>query len=198
MSTMGKRILIIQGHPDGAHRHLCHALAAAYADGARAAGHSVETVDAGRLHFPLVSDPRRWQDDPAPEALQPAQQAIAHAEHIVLVFPLWLGDMPAQLKGFLEQVLRPGFALARAPANPMRAGLLGGRSARIVVTMGMPASFYRWFYRAHGLRLLRRNILAFVGIRPVAATVVGEAGAMPTDRVARWCARLSRLGARAA
>lgn len=164
----------------------------------RAAGHSVDTVDIGRLSFPLLADPRRWQDEPVPDVLLPAQGAIARAEHIVLVFPLWLGDMPAHFKGFLEQVLRPGFALARDPANPMKAGLLAGRSARIVVTMGMPASFYRWFYRAHGLQLLRRNILAFVGVKPVAATVVGMAGAMPTGRVAQWCARLARLGARAA
>ncbi len=195
---MGKRILIIQGHPDAAHRHLCHALADAYADGARAGGHSVDTVDAGALAFPILSDPAEWREGAVPDALLPAQQAIAHAEHIVLVFPLWLGDMPARLKGFLEQVLRPGFAIARAPANPMKTGLLAGRSARVVVTMGMPAPFYRWFYRAHGLALLRRNILAFVGIAPVAATVVGMAGAMPPEQVARWCARLSRLGERAA
>lgn len=195
---MSKRILIIQGHPDGAHRHLCHALAEAYADGARAAGHSVDVVDAGRLPVPLLSDPGAWQNEAVPAELLPAQQAIGRAEHIVLVFPLWLGDMPARLKGFLEQVLRPGFAIARTPANPMKAGLLGGRSARVVVTMGMPAPFYRLFYRAHALQLLRRDILAFVGIGPVAATVVGMAGAMPPERVARWCARLARLGARAA
>jgi len=195
---MGKRILIVQGHPDRAHEHLCHALADAYADGARAAGHSVETVETALLAFPLLSDPAEWQDGAVPAALLPAQEAIARAQHLVLVYPLWLGDMPARLKGFLEQVLRPGFAIAREHGNPLRSGLLAGRSARIVVTMGMPAPFYRWFYRAHGLQLLRRNILQFAGIKPVDATVVGMAGAMPPGRVAHWCARLYRLGARAA
>lgn len=133
-----------------------------------------------------------------PPALAPAQDAIARAEHIVLVYPLWLGDMPAQLKGFLEQVLRPGFAIARSPANPLKAGLLGGRSARIIVTMGMPGLFYRWFYRAHTVRALRRNILKFVGIAPSAATVVGMAASMSPERFARWSARIGRLGARAA
>ena len=42
--------------------------------------------------------------------MQKAQRAIASAEHIVIFFPLWLGTMPALLKAFLEQVLRPGFA----------------------------------------------------------------------------------------
>jgi hypothetical protein len=28
--------------------------------------------------------------------------------------------------------------------------------------MGMPAAVYRWFYRAHSLKSLERNILGFV------------------------------------
>lgn len=194
---MNRQILIIQGHPDATRQHLCHALAAAYAEGARAAGHRIETIDVAQPAFPVLTDPAEWHEGPVPPALLPAQEAIARAEHIVLVFPLWLGDMPALLKGFLEQTLRPGFALARAPANPLKAGLLGGRSARVIVTMGMPAPVYRWFYRAHALQLLRRNILGYVGIAPVRATVVGGAGAMTPERCAHWCALLGRLGARA-
>lgn len=37
---------------------------------------------------------------------------LQDAEHIVFVSPLWLGTMPALLKGFLEQVMRPDVALA--------------------------------------------------------------------------------------
>ena len=36
------------------------------------------------------------------------------AEHLVFLFPLWLGDMPAVLKGFLEQLMRPGFGRRRS------------------------------------------------------------------------------------
>jgi putative NADPH-quinone reductase len=195
---MNKHILIIQGHPDRSRQHLCHALADAYADGARAAGHSVEIIEPARLDFPLLDDAAQWQDGTAPASLLPVQEAITRAGHIVLVYPLWLGDMPALLKGFLEQVLRPGFAIRRNPANPLKAGLLGGRSARVVVTMGMPSLVYRAFYRAHSLRALRRNILHFVGIAPVSVSIVGGAGEMAPERAARWCERLRRLGARAA
>ena len=38
------RILVIQGHPDPAGGHLCHALAEAYVDAARAAGHQAQVV----------------------------------------------------------------------------------------------------------------------------------------------------------
>ena len=42
------------------------------------------------------------------------------------------------------------------------------------MTMGMPALFYRWFYRAHSLKSFERNMLHFCGIRPVRATVIGS------------------------
>ena len=71
--------------------------------------------------------------------------------------------MPALLKGFFEQALRPGFAMALTPKG--MAKLLSGRSARVVVTMGMPALIYRWYFGAHGLKSLAQN-LALVGIRP--------------------------------
>ena len=194
---MAGRILIVQGHPDAGARHLCHVLAHAYAGGARAAGHAVETVEPALLDFPLLRSADEWQHGRVPEALAPAQQALARATHLVLVYPLWLGDMPALLKGFLEQVARPGFAIAADSRNPLKAGLLGGRSARVIVTMGMPAALYRWFYRAHSLRSLERNILGFAGIGPVRSTLVGGAAALTPQLVEAWSARLSRLGAAA-
>lgn len=51
--------------------------------------------------------------------------------------------MPALLKAFFEQTFRYGFALGKEERIPE--GLLKGKSARIVVTMGMPAFIYRWY-----------------------------------------------------
>lgn len=192
---MAARILIIQGHPDCGTRHLCHALAEAYADGARGVGHSVETVEPGLLDFPLLRSADEWQHGRVPDALAPVQLAIREATHLVLIYPLWLGEMPALLKAFLEQVARPGFAIAAEGRHRLRPGLLGGRSARVIVTMGMPAALYRWFYRAHSLKALQRNILGFAGIGPVRTSLVGGAGSLAPQQVERWCARLRRLGA---
>ena len=63
--------------------------------------------------------------------------------------------------------------------------------------MGMPALFYRWYYGAHSLKSLERNILNFVGIAPVRKTIVGGAGKMDAAAVARWRQRLQVLGAKA-
>ena len=173
---MGKRVLLIQGHPDSGAGHLCGALEDAYAAGAREGGNELRRIDIGTLDFPLLRSQREWEQGALPPGLQQAQADILWAEHIVFFFPLWLGDMPALVKGFLEQIARPGFAFAADGKNPFAKKGLKGRSGRLVVTMGMPAIVYRLVFRAHAVKLLRRSILGFVGIAPVGDTLVGRAG----------------------
>ena len=191
---MSRHILLIEGHPDAGADHLCDALSAAYAQGAQAAGHEVRRVAVNTLDFPLLRSKAEWDTGPVPPPLQPVQQDILWAEHLVFVFPLWLGGMPALLKGFLEQVARPGFAMSRPAKGEFPKKLLGGRSARLVVTMGMPALVYRVIYRAHSLKALERNILGFVGIAPVHETLVGMVEGVSDAQRQKWLQRLHELG----
>jgi putative NADPH-quinone reductase len=190
---MGRRILIIDGHPDARGRTFCHALAQAYATGARRAGHEVERLRIAELTFPLLQTGAEFHDAPPPADIVGAQQAIVRADHLLVVFPLWLGDMPALLKGFWEQTLRPGYAHEVGAGAGWR-GLLRGRSVRIVITMGMPAWFYRLYFREHGLRLLRRNILGFCGMRPIRHSLIGNVEAPEGAARARWLRRMDQLG----
>jgi putative NADPH-quinone reductase len=106
---VGKRITIVQGHPDPAGGHFCHALADAYAGGARSAGHELNRIEVAKIDFPLL---RRNEDfyQSAPAApVREAQEAIGWAAHLVIVYPLWLGAMPALLKAFFEQVSIAGW-----------------------------------------------------------------------------------------
>jgi putative NADPH-quinone reductase len=191
---MSTQVLLIQGHPDPVGGHLCHALAQAYGDGARAANHEVRTLDVAQLDFPLLRSQHAWTHEPLPPALAPAQEAIRWADHLVFFFPLWLGGMPALLKGFLEQIAREGFAFAKEAGNPMGHKLLKGRSARLVVTMGMPAPVYRYYFRAHSIKALERNILGFVGIAPIEETLIGLIESMDDKARAKWFRKLHELG----
>lgn len=191
---MSRKILLLQGHPDASDTHFGHSLAQAYARAAQAAGHEVEVIRIADLEFPLLRSKAAWDAEAVPPMLQPAQEAILWAEHVVLFFPLWLGGMPAITRGFLEQVLRPGFALGRPSEGGIGAKLLKGRSARIVVTMGMPALVYRWYFRAHSLKALERNILGFVGIAPVHETLVGLVEGMSDVQRGHWLRRFAVLG----
>ena len=192
-----RRILFIQGHPDPAGGHLCHALAQAYSEGAAAAGHDVRCIEVGQIDFPLLRTQAEWNDQPVPGSLLPSQQAIAWAQHLVIFFPLWMGDMPALLKGYFEQVARPGFAFDKSKGGPLGQKALGGRSARIVVTMGMPALVYRYYFRAHSVKSLERNILGFVGIAPINETLIGSVDSLGPEGVAQWKSKLRTLGTQA-
>lgn len=186
-------IALIDAHPDPDEVRFVHALATAYADGATAAGHKVHRIDLATLDFPLLRSRAEWMEEAPPPAIAQAQDRIREAEHLAIFFPLWLGDMPALLKGFLEQVARPGFAIAE---GAMPKPLLKGRSARVVVTMGMPAAFYRLYFRAHSVKSLERNILRFAGIKPVRTSLIGmvEGSARARDQ---WLRRMTRYGANA-
>lgn len=170
---MSKKILIIQGHPDAGHGHFGDALLEAYELGAREGGHELRRLVLANMDIPLLRSRAAWENEAPPPDIRAAQEAITWAEHLVIIFPLWMGDMPALLKAFFEQVLRPGFAIAASDGRGMWTRMLQGRSARVVVTMGMPAFAYRWFFRAHSLKNLERNILKLVGIAPVRASLVG-------------------------
>lgn len=191
-----KRITIIDGHPDPDPARFVHALAACYAEGALSAGHAVRRIDVAALDFDLVGSRRDWEGQASPPDIAEAQEDILWADHLVILYPLWLGDVPARLKGFFEQVFRPGFAFV-----PREAGFpekkLKGRSAHIVVTMGMPAIFYRFVYGAHSVKSLERNILKFVGIAPVHSSLIGNIDNAPAKR-AEWLETLATMGRTAA
>jgi putative NADPH-quinone reductase len=191
---MGRRIAIIQGHPDGSTARFCHALAAAYEESARAAGHDVRRIEVAAMDIAPLRSRRQWQDGgPSAEVAQ-AQQTIEWAEHLVIFYPLWLGSMPALLKAFFEQVFRPGFAVDRHHSELVWHKRLRGRSARIVVTMGMPVLIYRFYFLSHSLKTLERNILGFCGIRPVRASLIGLVDAPDPGRRNGWLQKMTRLG----
>ncbi|WP_223788292.1 NAD(P)H-dependent oxidoreductase [Marinicella meishanensis] len=188
------RILLLQGHPSATDDHLAHALAAAYQAGAEHAGHEVRQVAVGQLDFPWIRSQQQWQDSAVNAAIQAVQADIQWCQHLVLFFPLWMGGMPALLKAFFEQVARPDFAFAMDAKNPMKIKKLQGRSARLVVTMGMPAWVYRWYFRAHGVQTLRRNILQFVGFKPVKTTLIGGVDQLDSNQAQQWFERLHARG----
>lgn len=188
-----RKILILNGHPDPNSKGLCHALADAYAEGAGTSGHDVERIDVATIDFGFLRSQAEFEKGTTAPVIAAAQEKIRTADHLVIVFPLWLGDMPAVLKAFLEQTLRPGFAFTYRPSGfPIKH--LGGRSARIIVTMGMPALVYRWYFRAHGLKNLKRNILRFVGFAPVRDTILGGVGTASRQSIERRVEQVRELG----
>jgi putative NADPH-quinone reductase len=185
-------ILVINGNPDPAPERLTSALAKAYAEGAGESGHEVRRIDVGTLDFSIMRRASEFTAEPGEDSITGARDDIRWAKHLVFVFPLWLGGPPALLKAFMEQVARNQFALGTG-AYGLPAGKLKGRSARIVVTMGMPAVAYQLWFGAHGVRSFNGGILEIAGIKPIATTYLGGIAAHRCDDLVK---RMRRLGAK--
>ena len=190
---MSRHIVIIQGHPDTSQNHYGHALAEAYAQAAKAAGHEVRTITVATLDFPLVRSYEAFYKQAPPAVIKQCQEDIRWADHLVILYPLWFGTMPALLKGFIEQVFRSGFAMDIGEDGKWWKKLLKGKSARVIITMGMPAFVYRWVFRAHSLKSLEKNILKFCGIKPVRESLVGMVEGNVKHRQ-HWLQKMAKLG----
>jgi putative NADPH-quinone reductase len=187
-------ILILDGHPDPGPA-FCHALAEAYVEGARSAGHETRLTRLADAQFPVLRSAAAFNTAPTEPDLLRAREDIAWAGHLVLVFPLWLGAAPALLKAFLEQTARGGFMMVMGPRGAI--GRLKGKSARLIVTMGMPALIYRLAFGAHGVASLSKSVFGFAGASPIRSTLIGMVEAKAAVQKRR-IDRIRALGAKAA
>ncbi len=188
-----QHILVILGHP--AADSLCAGMAHAYAQGAQHAGAQVRFLDVGQLAFnPL------FQGYGAAQPLEPdllaAQADIRWADHLVWVYPIWWGAMPALLKGFIDRVFLPGFAFKYRQGSSLWDRLLAGRSAELLVTMDSPPWYYRWVQHMPGHHQMKKTILEFSGIRPVRVHGFGPVRGADSARRARWLAQARAYGKR--
>jgi putative NADPH-quinone reductase len=190
---MNRTVCVLQGHPHGERKHLCHAIADAYADGAKSAGAKIKRIDLGAMDIPMLRDPADFGKPPI-ESVVAAQQAIKASQHLVVVYPLWLGTMPAVVKAFFEQLCRNKFAIEADSKGGWPRQMLKGKSARVIVTMGMPAAAYKLMFGAHGVRGFESSILGMGGIKPIRETLIGGVGDLSRDKSEALLARMRKLG----
>lgn len=191
-----RHILIIEGNPDPSHERLSSALARAYQEGADAADCMVQRINVGGIQFPILRTAKEFETEPTEKTIVDAQAAFLRADHIVFIFPLWLGGPPALLKAFMEQLARDHF-LIRKTDRGFPKGHLKGRSAELIVTMGMPPFLYRTLFGAHGVKAFERSILRMAGISPVRTRYFGGSAIAPS-RAGALIDRARRMGQRAA
>lgn len=167
-----RNVLVINGNPDSAPGKLSHALAEAYGEGALDAGCTVRHLAVGAIDFSVLRQAEDFLHPARDVSIAAAQAALLAADHVAIIYPLWLGAAPALLKAFLEQVACGGFLMEKRDKGFPR-GKLKGRSARVIVTMGMPPLLYRLAYGAHGVKAFNRSILGLAGLGPIRTALFG-------------------------
>jgi putative NADPH-quinone reductase len=189
------KIAIVIGNPQTA--SYSEALGRAYLRGAESGGHQAKLFVLSGMKFDaILREGYRRAQEIEPD-LAVARDAFLACDHVVLVFPLWMGDMPALMKGFLERVLQPDLLSIQAADSRASWKIFKDKSARIIMTMGMPGWFYRWYFGAHVIKLLKRSILKPIGIRPVHTTLYGSIEAVGDDKRKQWLREVEALGRQA-
>ena len=188
---MTKKLLTILGHPRS--ESLCGALSEAYAAGANGAGAQTQVLriaDIG-LNWAMAADAEGAAAEPA---VGQVQESLRWADHIALVYPVWWGAAPGQLRTLLERVLLPGFAFKYHPKGLGWDRLLQGRTAELLVTMDTPPFFYKWIYGAAGDRIMAKRTLDYCGVKPLRTTHFGPVRTSTPEGRKTWLETAWKLG----
>lgn len=185
------RIYVLVGHPDSTSFN--HALADAYCAAALARGHEVRRQDLGAMAFDPILHHGYHTIQPLEPDLEAAQTNVTWCEHWVIFYPVWWGNVPALLKGFLDRTLYSDFAYRYHDNDPFWDKLLKGRSAHVITTSDAPAIWLWWQYRSSDIDAVRRATLEFCGFSPVRVTRIGSMRRMPPDARQRWIDRVAAM-----
>jgi len=102
-------------------------------------------------------------DNKIPEDIRIEQEYVKWADHIIFVYPVWWGAMPAILKGYIDRVFAEGFAYEYV-ANGSN-GLLKPRKGSIICSTGEYSEKYGKVHEVMKV-IAGEVIFGFVGIEP--------------------------------
>lgn len=191
-----KNILVINGNSKD--DSFCHGIANSYAQGASESGFDVDVIHLSTLEFQPVF--RAGYD--GIQSLEPdllvLQNKVREASHLVFVYPIWWGTVPALMKGALDRILLPDFAFKYHKGSSYPEPLLKGKTARLITTMDTPPWYYKLVYGAPAHKMMKRTVLGFCGIKPVKTTDFGPLLNSKETSRHKWLNKVKELGVKAA
>ncbi len=102
------------------------------------------------------------------------QKVITDAKNLIFIYPTWWQNMPAILKGFIDRVFTSRFAFKYVHNLPI--GLLKGRRAIIFTSAGGPRIYTRFFTSDRAVKVLKKDVLTFCGIKTRSFPLGGARG----------------------
>ncbi|RYH72151.1 flavodoxin family protein [Flavobacteriaceae bacterium 144Ye] len=189
---MNKQIALIIGHPDKESYN--YALAKAYKKGAESSGFEIQEIIIQDLNFnPNLQFGYRKRTDLELDLLK-SQEILKWANHLVWVYPVWWGSVPAIMKGFLDRVLLPGFAFSKRKDSLWWDKHFTDKSARLICTLDQPSWYYKWFYSSPSHKAMKKLTLNFIGVKKVRTTTIGPIRLSKENFRAKWLKKVEKLG----
>ena len=158
------KTLIIYAHPDtGGH---CAAILDEVTEELKKRKQDFELLDLYKMKYdPILHENEHYTrgNQDVSKQNKDIQKKISGSKHLIFIYPVWWGSMPAILKGFFDRVFVSGYAFRYKGLKLNQ--LLRGRKAAVFITKGAPLALA---YLVQGNRpqdLIKKDILGFCGIR---------------------------------
>lgn len=164
-----KKNLIIYAHPES-HGHGFEILTRVQ-DQIRDRGHEYLLIDLYKEQYnPVLKDDELYTVGHraiAPDTKK-YQELISAADTLIFIFPVWWGQMPAILKGFVDRTFTPGFAFKyRKLIGPIYIphGFFKHKRSVVFMTEGSPWYFYLFGVARSPKKVIKRMIFDVVGLK---------------------------------
>jgi len=188
-----KRILIINGHPDK--ESFNFGLSDAYQKGAKNSNAEVRVINIRALEFnPNLEFGYRKRTELELDLIK-AQESIKWANHLVWIYPVWWGSIPAIMKGFIDRVFLPGFAFKKREGSIWWDKFLTGKTARIICTLDQPPWYYKLAFSSPSHKAMKKLTMQFVGVKKVKITTIGPIRLSTDEFREKWLKKIEKLGA---
>lgn len=187
-----KKILIINGHPDKESYN--YGISEAYKKGAKKSGAEIKEIHIRTLTFNLnLEFGYRKRTELEPDLIE-AQDKLKWADHLVWIYPVWWGSVPAIMKGFLDRVLLPGFAFQKREGSVWWDKYFTEKTARLICTLDQPAWYYKLFNGSPSHSAMKKNTLKFIGVKSVKITAIGPIRLSKEKFRVNWLKKIEELG----
>ena len=187
-----KKILIINGHPDI--ESFNFALSASYKKGALKTNAEIKEINIRDLDFnPNLQFGYRKRTELEPDLLK-AQEKLKWADHLVWIYPVWWGSVPAIMKGFLDRVLLPGNAFKKKEKSVWWDKYFTGKTSRLICTMDQPTWYYRLFNGSPTHSAMKKLTMNFIGVKSVKITSIGPLRLSTDTFREKWLRKVEKLG----
>ena len=192
---MTKKIFIWVANPKAG--SLSSGLAEAYAKGAKTKGADVRIMQLSEMDFVAEFEGYTGRKKLAPDLIK-WQEAVTWCDHVMIVYPYWWGGMPTKAKAVLDMALVPGFGFKYHDSGLKWDKLLTGRTGDAIITSDTPVWLDTLLYRKPGRRVIRNQVLDFVGIKPKKIVQFGSVVAADARKIGSWLGKAEGMGAQAA
>ncbi|MCY7914269.1 NAD(P)H-dependent oxidoreductase [Bacillus haynesii] len=186
---MQTAVIYAHPNPNSFNGAILHQVIRALEDGK----HSYDVIDLYKDRFDpvLLFDEKKRRSDMKrdPETAE-YRRIVKNADHLIFIYPLWWGGMPAIMKGFIDRVFAAGEAYTYQGKLPK--GLLKARTATVYYTADAPSWYLRFWRRDADWVTVKDVMLKFCGVRRVRRLLFAGVKDSTEEKRTQWLDRVYR------